>query len=544
MNAERAGRRNVKPQMDADERRKAGSAESGGRISVHRRSSAVPDPFFVAGSSSSAGVTTATSSVWLLAAWGVGAGASVVINLVARWVLKEEGHYGNFAFALATLVWVEYAVSATFPISYQKLASESVHNLPRIFHSVVRLCLPACLALLALYSLAALALGPMFRDPALTRYFLWAGPDIPFLGMYAVAIAVLNGTGRTGQMGAAAAGYACGRVTFITGTMVVLWALGAGPGTSISGSLLAKAFASAFGLVVALRFLRRIPHERSQGPHAPLTRHVLRYGAPLGATTVAVYLLINVDYWLVKGLLEQKSQTDYYMAARAVAFPLVFVGIAMRNAVFPTMAMNLHQGNREQALISLRTALRFVLVIGGLLCALLPATAVELMSWLFRYPEAGPPMVLLVLSTALFAAFSVYVSAYAAADRPLEPFFLLLGLAPLAVLAHVLIIPKYEIRGAATVTLAAVAVGVIASAVWLWRRLGARPPLMSLVRVGVAAAFVAVLSRRVPAEGFWLLPKYAVMALAYGAVLLAVREVRMGEVTRLLTAVRGALARS
>jgi hypothetical protein len=60
----------------------------------------------------------------------------------------------------------------------------------------------------------------------------------------------------------------------------------------------------------------------------------------------------------------------------------------------------------------------------------------------------------------------------------------------------------------------------------------------------VTAAFVGVLSRRVPAEGAWLLPKYAVMAVLYAAVLLAVGEVRLSEAGQLLRAVRRKLARS
>ena len=489
------------------------------------------------------GLATATSSVWLLTAWGVAALASVVINLVARRVLTEEGGYGNFALVLATVVWVEYVVVATFPISYQKLASESVDNLPRILKSVVHLYLPVCLVLWVVYSLAAPLISRALRDPGLTPFFLSAGLDIPLVGLYAVAVGVLNGTGRTGQMGLASAGYQCGRMVFITGTMVVLWAVGFGPDLAICGGLLGKALASVLGLTIALRFLRPIFRRQAAGAQGLLADHVLRYGVPLGVTTVAVHLLINVDHWFVKALLGP-PRIDYYMAARAVAFPLVFVGLAMRSAVFPTMAINLHRGNRREALISLRTALRVVLLVGGLFCALLPPTARELMSWLFWYPEAGLAMVLLVLSMVPFAAFMVYVSAFAAADRPLEPLPILLGLVPLAVVGHATVIPRLGIGGASTVTLSVLVLGVAVSALWLWRRLGARPPVMNLIRIGVTAAFVAVVSRRVPAEGVWLLPKYAAMGLIYAALLLAVREVRLSEVVQLLRAVRGKLVRS
>ena len=151
-----------------------------------------------------AGVATATSSVWLLGAWAVGAAASVVINIVAARIFPKQ-LYGDFALALAILVWVEYAVSATFPITYQKLASESVDNLPLIRHSVLRLCLPVCLGLWAVYALVSPLLARAFGDPLLLPFLISSGPDIPVLGMYAVSIAVLNGTGRTGQMGLSAA---------------------------------------------------------------------------------------------------------------------------------------------------------------------------------------------------------------------------------------------------------------------------------------------------------------------------------------------------
>lgn len=500
------------------------------------------DPGMLSPDFPEAGLSTATSSVWLLAAWGAGAGASIVINVVAARVFAaSRGFYGDFALVLATLVWVEYAISSTFPISYQKVASESVDNLPRIAHSVVRLCLPLCLALWVAFSLASPLIAWLLGDSGLTVFFLWAGPDIPMLGLYSVAIGVLNGAGRTGQMSLAAAAYAVGRMVLITGAIVVFVLAGAGNATAVSAGLFAKALASGLGLVIAVRYLRRIPHAPDPGPYEGMRGHVVRFGLPLGVTTIALYLLINIDFWLVKRLLEDKTMTDFYAAARAVAFLAIFVGIAMRNAVFPAMASNLHRGNTRQGIAALNTALRVVLLVAGLLVALLPATAHELMLWVFKYDGAGPPTALLVVATALFAVLMVYVMAFAAADRPLEPFFLLMGLVPLAVVGHLVLIPQLKITGAAMVTLAAMGLGLVAAAAWLWRRLGARPPFRSLVRIGAVVAAVALASRLVPVHGAILLPKYAVMAAAYALLLLAVREVRLGEVARLSAAVRGKL---
>lgn len=488
-------------------------------------------------------MATATASVWLLAAWGVGAGASVVINIVAARIFPKS-FYGDFALVLATLVWVERVISSAFPVSYQKLASESVDNLPRIYHSVVRLCLPLCLALWAVFSLASPLIARLLDDPALTRFFLWAGPDIPVLGLYAVSIGVLNGAGRPGQMGVATAWYAVGRLVFITGAMVLLWGLGASDTTAVSGGLFAKALASGLGLAVAIRLLRQIPHSRPPGPYTLMGRHVARFGVPLGVTTVALYLLINVDFWLVKALLKNDEATAHFGAARAVAFLSIFVGIAMRNAVFPAMAFNLHRGHIREGLVAFRTGLRVVLLVSGCLVALLPATANELSAWLFRFEGAGPPMVFLVIATSLFAVLMVLVMAFAAADRPLEPFLLLSGLVPLAVAGHYLLIPRLHERGAALVTMGAMALGVMATSLWLWRRLGARPPIVSLLRIGGVAACVGLLSRFVPVRGVLLLPKFAVMGCAYAALLLAVREVKPAEVRGLLNALREKLRKA
>jgi len=484
------------------------------------------------------------ASVWLLAAWGVGAGASVVINIVAARIFPKA-FYGDFALVLATLVWVEYSISATFPLSYQKLASEKLDNLPRIYYSIRHLCLPLCLGLWAIFSLASPLMARLLGDTNLTRFFLWAGPDIPILGLYAVSIGVLNGAGRPGHMGASQACYAVGRVVFITGVMVVLKVgLGADDATSVSGGLFAKACASGFGLVVAIRFLRRIPHGTPSGPLTRMGRHVIRYGVPLGVTTVALYLLINVDFWLVKALLKDDDAAAYFGAARAVAFLAIFVGIAMRNAVFPAMAWNLHRGRVKEGLVALRTALRVVLLVAGMLVALLPATATDLSMFLFKYHDAGPPMVFLVIATSLFAVLMVYVMAFAAADRPREPLVLLAGLVPLAVTAHYLVIPRMGAPGAALVTMCTMGVGVAAASVLLWTRLRARPPVVSILRIGGVAVAVALVSRLAPATGWLLLVKYAVMGSAYAALLLIVREVRPAEVGKLVLALKRKLGKA
>jgi hypothetical protein len=131
--------------------------------------------------------------------------------------------------------------------------------------------------------------------------------------------------------------------------------------------------------------------------------------------------------------------------------------------------------------------------------------------------------------------YNVGCAALTAAGRPRLVLALTLPVPISAVAGLAATVPAFGVVGAATVILAASwlaasLTGVAAS--WLWR---VRPAPMTVVRSAAVSIATAVTAQAWSTPGGWVLVKIAVLGVLALAMLLAFRELKVGEIRTVLS---------
>ena len=139
-------------------------------------------------------------------------------------------------------------------------------------------------------------------------------------------------------------------------------------------------------------------------------------------------------------------------------------------------------------------------------------------------------MTVLMVAISVYAFFQLMLALTAAADRPGLRTAFALGLVPVGLALNFLLIPRHGIIGAAAATLITMTAGVLGMTPFVKRYTGALLPFRSLMRCGIAGVLVYGAARGWNAEGWMLVPRLALLGLAYIALLFVTGELGKKEI--------------
>jgi O-antigen/teichoic acid export membrane protein len=165
---------------------------------------------------------------------------------------------------------------------------------------------------------------------------------------------------------------------------------------------------------------------------------------------------------------------------------------------------------------------------------LITANADQIVELLYSraYVAAIPMLRLLIIGIAMYTLLVVLCTIISADGYPQRAFHLSLGAALIDVPLCLFLVPKWGAQGAATATLIASALGVIAAGAHVLKRFGLIFPWRSLLRVAIAGTAVLGLTLWWRGMGWMLLVELALLFGVYFFVLYVLGELKHLEVVQ------------
>jgi O-antigen/teichoic acid export membrane protein len=416
--------------------------------------------------------------------------------LISAFLTRKLGAelYGLFTVTATIVIWVELSATVMFGQTTVKFLAEA-DDWFAVASTLAQAQIVVGLGATVLLAVAAPALASWLKSPELTPYFLLFALDIPLFALNGAHRSTLVGREAYGKMALVGITYWLSRL----GLVLLL----VGLGLSLTGAILANIGASLLQLTVARTFVRPALLAR---PAFPL-RRLASYALPLFFYSVGIRMFRQIDLLVVKALAGAPEAAGYYGAAQNLTIlPLTMFALSLTPLLLATLPRLLRTRRDGAARNLAAQAMRLVWCLLPL-AALVAGSAPEIVDLVYGSPflPAAPVVALLVFAGVATALISVIAAVLTAAGRPGWTFALTGPLLPLALGAHLLLVPRFGSLGAAvgTTVLAWLDVGAMAWAVY-WH-CGASLAPATIIRTGLITLLAYALSSAWHTRDGWVI---------------------------------------
>jgi len=423
--------------------------------------------------------------------------------IIAAFLTRRLGPsgFGLFTLAASLVGWVEWALASAFARAGIRFVG-SVADWRPVGVTLVRLYLAASLAATVLFWLLASPIANFLGESALATYLRLFALDIPIYGLAHAHLQILIGVGRYSERALVSGARWICRLLLVVALV--------GLGFSVPGAILGSIGASLIELAVARFYVRPSLRHRE----ALALAQLWGYAAPLLLWALTLRLFDRLDLLMLKSLGATAADAGIYGAAQTVSLSLGLFTVAFAPLLLSTISRTLRDGCLDEAKTLARNAMRAVIAFGPA-AALLSGTGAEISLVVFgvEFARAGPLIGPLALAALALTMMHVATSILTAAGKPRWTFLLVGPLVPLALLGHLLLIPRYGALGAASVTALGASLSAVAQMIAIYRLWGAAPPLGTVGRSALLCVVAYVSATLWPTPGLLLFVKLPVLAL-------------------------------
>ncbi len=377
--------------------------------------------------------------------------------------------YGLYTIAIATVVWLEWTLSAFFARAAVKLVADAPDWRP-VGAVVLRLFALSGLAGGFALFVAAGPIAALFHEPTLARLLRVLAVDVPLFTISQAHQQILVGTGDYARRAFVSAARWTARMVFV----IVLVAAG----LSVEGAIIGIVLATALEVIVARWFVR--PGLRGGGEHVTL---LWSYALPLFLAAVSMRAFDKLDLFTLKALGASAALAGQYGAAQNLTIGPGLVALSVSGLLLSTLTRTLRTGSTADAARLGRNALRGALLLlpfAGIIAG--SATPLALFVFGDAFAPTGPLLSILIFGALGLLVISISSALLIAIGRSTWVAAVALPLPLIALAAQLVVIPRFGANGAAAVTTAVAALGVLSAIVAVERAWGMLPPPASVAR--------------------------------------------------------------
>jgi len=397
-------------------------------------------------------------------------------------------------------------------------------------------------AIIAAYSFYAVFVG---TANGRREFHKQAGLDVGFATLRVAGILgmAMAGFGLMGAIGGWAAA-ACAILLVSTAVVGLPRRAAADAGPSVSLRPMVGFFVSVSVYLILLNFImvadQLLLARLSAGwfaEHGQEALDALRASLPVGA----------LDGFTVDPGAAADGQVGYYRAVQTLARLSYQAIIAATFVVFPLVSRSTFENDRAATARYIHTTTRYSLIFASAIAVVLAGNpqAVLDLPYPSDFAEVGwPALIALSLGNVAFSVFAITGTILNGAGLTREAIAVAAATLLAAVVGNALVIPRFEpgrqlLAACGLTTAAAMLLGALAGGLVLRRRLGAFLPLMSAVRVAIAAAAAIALGRVIPLAGaLGTLAEAAAIGLSFLAALVVTGELGRADLAALARVVR------
>lgn len=422
--------------------------------------------------------------------------------LTAAFLTRRLGPdgYGLFTLAVTIVTWIEWNIASAFSRTTIKFVGEAQDWRP-VGATVLRLYVGVSSGATFLLWELAPTIATLFNETALSTYLRLLAFHILLFTLAQAHQNILIGLGGFRQRAYASAVRWLSRLLLI----VVLVELG----FAVSGAIFGLLGSSCLTLFIYRLYV--CPPLTS--PVLFPVRQLWSYAAPLFLSTVSLSIFTNLDLLALKLLGGTAAQAGIFGAARNLSFIPGLFALSFAPLLLATLSRVLHEGEQKQARAIGREALRVAV---GLLpfASMSAGAASEIVLWIFgaSFSSAADLLPALLFGALALVMIAVATTILTAAGKPRRIIALTGPLVPLAIIGHVLLIPRLGSLGAALVSMSVAWIGALMAVLAVYQVWAILPPAGTLWRSTLVSVGAYMLAALWPAPGFLLLVKLPVIA--------------------------------
>lgn len=426
--------------------------------------------------------------------------------------------YGVLALTLTTIIWIESAITSFFAKATIKFVGETSEWRPA-GAMIARLSLRVGIAAMVLVWLLAAPLSTLLNEPDLAFYLCVAAIDIPLFSLGQAYRSALIGAGNYQGGAVARAGRWLARMCFV---IVLVEA-----SFSITGALLGIIGASIVELWLSRRYLGSGVFGKQ--PRVPIP--IRRYGTLLFLSSLSFIIYNGMDLFMLKILGGTATQAGIYSAAQSLSLLPGLFSWTFSSLLLATLSRQLADSQRTLARDLVRDAMRVTLWLIPI-AAIIGGAAPELVQIVFgtAFLQAGPLLALLVIGGVANVMFTVALTVMTADGYPARTVLFTAPLIPLALVGHLVMIPRYGQLGAALVTVVVALLSTSVAVVSICTPWHVWPPLATFLRSVVIALVLGTASVLWATPGMFVFAKLMILGVIGLVTYWWIGEFRHGEI--------------
>jgi len=467
---------------------------------------------------------------YLSSAWGVQllAGYGISIFLARHFGLEMYGIYGS---VMSILVWIETGILSGFPTAVQKYVAEKKEDALSVLKSAVQLQFIFILILFSLSFIFSHRIAGFLNDDRLTFYIRIAIIDVWLYGYFFTVLHLQNGLHNFGKQALLLCIYGVSKLGFVYVLAMKM--------NTITGALIGNIAGSAIGLIlgIVMAYSAHLPRPKLQFNYGT----IMRFATPIILYSLAIHLILNVDFWLVKKLIKDVRLPGIYYAASQMARVPYYFFFGLSATALPVMSDVLANRDSETARQTIKAATRLLLLFMLPFAALATSYGKEIITLLFgdKFAEGGDAFRILFWGMC-FLAFLFLLSTIITADnKPILSLGITLCTLGISIACNAKFIPEYGLKGAAYSTAFAVFSGFCMAGILIYKRFKTLVDLKSLMKIAAAAGLMYLVSLMIQIKGLLLIPVCCVLIMLYFGFLVMFREIDIKTIFKNLADLRG-----
>jgi O-antigen/teichoic acid export membrane protein len=466
--------------------------------------------------------------------------AGYAIYFVLPRLLHDEAQWGDYLVVIGLVSVIDNVLVTATIQAVSKFTAQQEAHAEAVKRAGLQVQLILGVGLAALYVVGAPWVARWERDASLTNLYRLSAGIMLCYAFYSVFVGSLNGLRRFGRQAAL-------DMTFATLRMAAILSAAA-MGMGVAGAIGGFVAAAVVILVVSALWVG-LP----RGTTRFAVRELWSFMAQLFVYTLALNLIMRVDLFLVKRFAAELSgaaaaeaakvasaYAGYYGTAQSLAFIPYQAILAVAFVVFPLVSRSTFENDLKTTQSYVRQTLRLslIFVVGVAVVFMANPEAVINVVYQSKYRIGGPALRVLSLGMICFSMFTIINTILNGAGRTGQA--IISGVVTLAAASaanYVLIpraaTPESALFIAAAATASAMALGMIISAIFVYKDFSALIPSLSVVRVVIAGVVALVVGHFVPERSkLFTLAECVVVVAVYVVVLIVLREFSADDVAR------------
>lgn len=426
------------------------------------------------------------------------------------------GPYGIYGVVLSVQTVLGIFLTLGVPSAVSRFVAQDELHARSILRQAVRLQTRIAIGLALFTALLAPLIARLLQDASLTPYILFVSAVVFFQAFYPIFVQFFSGLHHFNRQALLTIIYATAKLAGAIGLMYVFGVFGAFSGFAIGGIVAA---------LLGWGWVRSVPARNT----VKLSRKAfLSFAGAYVVVLAGLQLLMSLDLFLVKSLLQSDVQAGYYNAAVTLSRISYFLLQGLSFIILPSVSTLTAPGSpRTAAVLFIRKVLRYLIALIVPAVTLAAATSEELITLFFsqEYTPAAPALTILMLGLGALAFYLLLANIAAGAGKAKVALGITIAMLGTSTVLGFLFIPRFELIGAAWQTTIASLFGLAALGTYIFWVFKIPFPSRSVGNIVLATA-AAVLPTYIWEVGsFWLVPQYIVLLGLYLAVLWLLREI-------------------